>query len=331
MKRPAMPVVNMTINGVIVGKDISPYLLDFTWTDNLHGTADEVAATLRDEQGLWRGPWRPELGDVVGASIGYEGNPMMNCGVFQIDIPEAGGQRGNDTLQFKATSAFPDTDQRSQRSKGEEDTSLVKLSKSIAGRHGYGVSGDIDDMDFAYKRQRREYDLSFVRRLGEDYGHFVAIKDRNILFFPRDVLEAAPAIRTIEIGDLTKATDWSAKDQTHNTYKSAKVQYYDRDKMKLIKAEAIDDDAKSGDVLNIDERVENQAQADRLAKGRLAKTNEDKRTASLTMAGDTLLIAGQVVELGATFGRYAGRYLIHKAVHNIKRADWTVKLELKGV
>ncbi|MCZ4273298.1 phage late control D family protein [Maritalea porphyrae] len=327
----AIPIVDMQINGVGIGQETSQSIVDFTWTDNLHGKADEIATTLCDPVGLWRGPWRPEQGDLVRVSIGYEGQAQMPCGIFEIDIPDASGSRGNDQLQFKATSAFESTDQRSQKSKGNEETSLKKMSADIAGRHGYGLSGDIDDMDFAYKRQRREHDLSFVRRLGEDYGHFVGLKDRQIVFHRRDKLEAAPAVRTIEIAELSTGTEWSARDNSNRTFSNAKVQYLDPNKKELIKAEVSDSSVKGNNTLKIDERVESPAQAERLAKGRLAKANEDKRTANLTLVGDVMLIAGVIVELGPTFGKYQGRYLVHTATHSIRRANYTTALELKGV
>ena len=87
----------------------------------------------------------------------------------------------------------------------------------------------------------------------------------------------------------------------------------------------------NGNQLLIDERVENSSQAQKLARGRLAKTNEDWRTAELTLIGDPTLVAGNVIALGGTFGKYAGSYLIHVAAHTLKRASWTVRLSLKGV
>ncbi len=139
-------------------------------------------------------------------------------------------------------------------------------------------------------------------------------------------------MRVFELANPTLITNWRAKDQTAKTVKKAQVSYLDPPQSKkLIKAEATDETSRSGDILKIDERVETEDQAKKLAKGRLAKANEDKRTASLTLVGDPMLVAGLVVELGATFGRYAGRYLIHKASHTSKRANYTTKLELKGV
>ncbi len=325
------PIVSLLINGVDVGASFAPELLDFTWTDNLSGKADEIAVKLADPSGKWRGAWRPELGDIVKAAIGYEGQGLMDCGQFQVDIPKASGSRANEVLNFKATSAFPDTDQRTQKSKGFEKTSLKKLAAEIAGRHGYGLSGEIDDVSFEYKRQRRERDLAFLRRLAEDYGHFVAIKDKKLVFYRRDDLEKRGPVRAFNIAAPTSLIQWSAEDKSHQSYKRAKAQYLDPATQELLTAEASDPNAKSEDILKIDERVESAGQAQKLAESRLAKANEDNRTASLTIVGDPIMIAGQVVKLGGTFGQYAGRYLVHTATHQVRRAQYTTKLELKGV
>ncbi len=331
MSQLAEPIVSLTINGVDVGAEFFSHVLDFTWTDNLHGTADEIAVRLRDDVGLWRGPWRPDEGDIVIAAIGYKGGAMMPCGAYQVDIPEASGSRGNDIINFRATSAFPDKDQRTQKSKGSEKTDLKKIIDETAKPLGYTVSGNIEPIPFEFKRQRRERDLSFIKRLAEDFGYFVAIKHRQLVFFKREELEAMGPVRVFELAEPTLITKWRAKDQSAQTYKKAKVSYLDPVKKKLIKAEVEDSSVKGGDELKIDERVENEDQAKKLAKGRLAKANEDKRTANLTLVGDPMMVAGLVIALGASFGRYAGKYLIHKAVHSTKRANYTTQLDLKGI
>ncbi|WP_310620881.1 phage late control D family protein [Flexibacterium corallicola] len=327
----AEPYVSLIINGVDVGSDLAPSLLDFTFTDNLHGKADEIAVKLLDASGLWRGPWRPEQGDMVKAAIGYRGGMVMPCGKFQVDIPRASGSRANEVLNFKAVSAFPEAEQRTQRSQGFENSDLQKIIEEIAKRHGYTVSGDIEPIKFNFKRQRRERDLQFIRRIAEDYGYFFSIKDKKLVFFKRDELEKQEPVRTFDIVEGTQVINWDVQEKTHNTYSKAQVSYLDPSSKKLIKGEVQDLAAPSGDTLKIDERVEDEASAKKLAKGRLAKANEDKRTLNITVVGDPLLVAGQVIALGSTYGKFAGNYLTHKATHKLARANYTTKLEAKGV
>jgi len=331
MSRLPEPFVSIIINGVDAGSELTPYLLSFEWTDHLHGKADEIAVKLQDAAGLWRGAWRPERGDVVVATIGYVGGPAMPCGTYEVDVPRASGSRSGDVLQFRATSAYQSKALKTRRPKEYENKTLRRIIEEVAARNGYQVSGQIRDIHFQYRRQRRERDLAFIRRLAEDYGHFVSLKHGKLVFWLREELEQAEPVRHFELAEGTMITEWEAQEKADRIYSRAEVQYLDPDRKKMVKAKAEDPQAKTGDVLKIDERVENRAQAEALAKGRLAKANEDKRTARLTLVGDPLLCAGQKVALGASFGKYAGEYLIHVARHRIERASYTTQIELKGV
>ncbi|MDD7908644.1 contractile injection system protein, VgrG/Pvc8 family [Pseudovibrio exalbescens] len=325
------PFLSLLINGTEVAANLAPHLLEFAWTDHLHGAADEVAVTLRDDAGLWRGPLRPEHGDKVVASIGYVGFPPMPCGNFEVDVPEASGARLNDRVSFRATSAYFSEEQRTRKSKAFENTTLKKVISEIAMELGYAVSGKIEEIPFQYKRQRRERSLQFLRRLSEDYGYFFTIKDKQLVFHKRKELEDRAPVHLFDLVDGTSIIRWRAKDQTAQTFGKAKVSYHHSQKKKLITGEAEDPSVASGDTLTIDERVEDEEEAKKIAEARLAKANEDGLTASVILVGNPLLIAGQVVALGSTFGKYAALYLVHKAVHRIKRGSYTTELELKAI
>ena len=331
MSRLPEPFVSLIVNGVEVGGELAPYLLSFEWTDHLHGKADEIAVKLQDASGLWRGAWRPERGDVVEATIGYLGGPMMPCGTYEVDVPRASGSRSGDVLEFRATSAYQSKPLKTRQPKEYEKKSLRKIIEEVAGRNGYAVAGEIRDVFFKYKRQRRERDLEFIRRLAEDYGHFVGLKHGKLVFYKREELERAAPVRVFELADGTTIIEWEAQEQADKIYSRARVKYFDPDRKRLIEGKAEDPQARTGDELKIDERIENRAQAEALAKGRLSKANEDRRTARLTLVGDPLLCAGQRVALGMTFGKYAGEYLVHVARHRIERASYTTQIELKGV
>lgn len=49
--------------------DISKYLLDVTFTDNLSGTVDDVAISLEDRGRLWVGDWYPVKGSLLEVAI----------------------------------------------------------------------------------------------------------------------------------------------------------------------------------------------------------------------------------------------------------------------
>ena len=325
------PFVDLIYNGRNISSEIDQHTLAFDWTDNLHGKADEISVKLQDKNGLWRGPWHPQKGDTVAAAIGYREGAFIPCGEFTVDIPKAGGLRTGDFVNFKAVSAPHAKALRTQNSAEHEKKSLSQIIEKTAGRNGLSVNGNIDDVQFPYKRQRRERDLAFIKRMAEDYGHFVSIKSNQLIFYKREELEQAAPVIMLDLVDGSPIKNWSAQEQEHGTYSKAVSRYMDPDKKELIKGEATDAQVTNGDKLAIDEKVFSKGQATKLAKGRLAKANENKKTASLTLVGSPIYVAGVVVGFGPTFGAYAGNYLIYVARHSVKRADWTVKLDLKGV
>ena len=325
------PFVSLIINGVDVGSELAPYTLDFTYTDHLHGKADEIAVKLRDDQGLWRGPWRPEKDDEVVAAIGYRGGIVMPCGTFRVDIPKASGKRAEDIVDFRAVSAFHSKALRTQKTETYEDKSLADIVRTVASRNGLSVVGEIEDVHFKRRTQRRLRDLRFLLQLGEDYGHFVGVKGDQLLFTKRAAIDEQAPVRVFDLVPGSGIIDWSFEEQSEGTYSKAKAQYLDPDAKETVRAEASDPSVSTGDTLNIDERVESKAQAEKLCKGRLAKANENKRTGTLTIVGDPLAVAGQIVRAGSTFGKYAGLYRIDTSTHSLKRADYPTKLDLKGV
>jgi len=324
------PLVKLSIAGRDVTADLDPHHLAITYEDKLHGEADELEVELRDDLGLWRGPWRPEHGTIVEAWFGYEGRPLMPAGRFEVDEPEAAGGRDGDSLTFRALSAAVTSALRTKRTKAYENQPLSAIAGEVAGRNGLSVVGTIDDVAFQRVTQRRERDLQFLQRLAEDSGHYFTVKGQSCVFTSRAAVAGAASVRSFDLAPGSGIVTWRLKEPTHRTYSMAKAQYLDPVKKQLITVEAEDLRIATGDTLNLDERVEDEAQARRLASSRLAAANDGAKSGSFSLVGDETLVAGQVVELGATFGQYAGRWLIQSSRHRFTRGGYTTDIELKG-
>ena len=61
--------LQVSINGHDAASAIDPALLDFKFTDNASGKADEIRLSLHDRDGKWHGDWRPALGMDVTATL----------------------------------------------------------------------------------------------------------------------------------------------------------------------------------------------------------------------------------------------------------------------
>ncbi|MBK9083231.1 MAG: late control protein D [Rhizobiales bacterium] len=327
---PSRPKFRIVYKGIDISSEIAPHLIACTYTDKVHGEADEIEVEVQDKDGLWRGGWCPEHGDVVSLAIGYEPGPLAPCGDFEIDEPNARLGRDGDTFSFRGLSAPVSKSLRTRKTKGYERQSLKDVAGKIAGDHGLSIVGAPPDVFFERLTQRRERDLEFLSRLADQFGAYFSVRGRQLVFARRsEVHERAPVYTlAAESGDYVSA---DLKKASHKTYSKSKLSYFDGNTKKKIEVEVEDKAVRNGDTLRIDDRVENEGQARSRAKSELEKENLKKRTGNIVLVGDPLLVAGQIVRFDAGFGAWAGRYVVKTSRHRIARAGYTTNIEINGV
>lgn len=76
---------------------------------------------------------------------------------------------------------------------------------------------------------------------------------------------------------------------------------------------------KSGQVLEVNEKVSTREEARQLAMKRLRQKNKSEYKASFTLSGDTRLVAGVTVEVSG-YGAFDGKYIIETATHSISKS-----------
>src|SRR5574344_1774116 len=79
------PTFKIEYNKKDITKDVSNYVVNIEYTDFEHGQSDEISITFEDSEKLWQNAWIPSKGDSLRLFIGYEGEKLLNCGVFEID------------------------------------------------------------------------------------------------------------------------------------------------------------------------------------------------------------------------------------------------------
>lgn len=321
----------LVYRGIDVSSEINPQLIDCTYTDKLHGEADEIECTMQDKDGLWRGTWCPELGDRCKLWIGWEGLPLVYAGEFEIDEPEAKVARG-DTFSFRGVSAPVTKSLRTKKTKGYENQSLKQITQKIFGEHGLTLVGTPPDVQFERVTQRRERDLQFLTRKADEYGANFTVKGTQGVFMDRDEIERRAPYKTFGAanGPGNDGCEWNSfnlKKASHGTFSKAKLTYFEGNKKKTIKAEIEDDKVKNGDTLRIDERVENDGQAQKRTKSELQKANQKKQEASGELVGDPYMCAGQTFALDEFFGKWAGKYAVKQSRHHLSRSSYTTQVE----
>lgn len=331
LPQPSEPLFKLVYKGVDISSEVAPHLETCTYTDKVHGEADEIEFTVQDKDGLWRGPWCPEHGDKVELSIGYKPAFLVPCGSFEIDEPNARMGRGGDSFSVKGVSAPISKALRTKRTKGYDTQSLKQIADKVAGEHGLTVMGSPPDVTFERVTQRRERDLEFLSRMADSFGAYFSVRGDRLVFAKRSEVHGRQAVFTFraESDDYITA---DLKRGSHKTYSKAKATYFDGNEKKKIEVEVEDKAVKNGDTLRLDERVENQGQAKARAGSELEKANLKKQTGNIVCVGNPLLVAGQIIALDAGFGKWAGRYVIKSSRHHITRSGgYTTNIEINAV
>ncbi|EGP57884.1 phage late control gene D protein (GPD), putative [Agrobacterium tumefaciens F2] len=323
------PYFSLIYRGVDISSDIKPMTTSITYTDKAHGEIDEIDVTVQDKDGLWKNDWLPEKGDTMALTIFDGAGGVLPCGTFEMDEPEASGSRSGDEMTIRGLAAPISKPLRTQKTRAFEKQSLRQIVEKVAGENSLSVEGDIEEQNFQRVTQRRERDLEFLTRLAEDTGHYFSVRGNRAIFTSIKSVDGRAAALTISHAQLgLQLLNYRFRFQTDKTYSKAKVTAMDENQKSKIEAEVEDSDVKTGDVLNITgERVENAAQAEKLAKSRLHRKNRKSLSGSVELVGNVSAVAGVVVETSG-FGRYDTLLVIDSSRHTMSRGGYTTGAEL---
>ncbi len=330
---PQQPFVDLTIAGTPAGLILGGSLREFSYRDVHHGEVDEISFTLADGAGLWRSSWGIDEGTEVSGIMGYAGllGAKVPCGLYAVGETEAQGDGGGDVATFHAQSAFTSKELRTERSEAYERMSLKAIISKGAARHGLKVVGEIPDLTFGRITQDKESDLAFWVRLAEDWGCYCSAKGGQLVFTTRASIETAPTVRVLDLIPGDRTTRYSLRKSTHKLWSKAWIRYLHPKTKKCLTAEMTDARVPSGDTLKLDDRAETQAHAECLCAARLARENDGLGTGQITLTGDPLLLAGQVILLGPGYGKYSGRWLVTAAEHRFGGDGYTTSIDIKVI
>ncbi|MBQ4114079.1 hypothetical protein IJD34_01605 [bacterium] len=318
------PIFKIEYNQKDITTDVSNQVLNIEYTDFEHGQSDEITITFEDTQKLWQGSWIPSKGDSLRVFIGYEGEKLLNCGIFEIDEIEFATPP--DILTVKALATGITKALRQNNSVAYENKTLKQIASEIAQKHSLTLVGEIEDVRVERITQNQERDLTFLKKLAEQYGYIFKIAEGNLVFYKTEKLTGADAAKILYRTDLSRI---SLTEKTSKNYKSVTVSYHNPKTGKKITATAKNENCVKGDTLKINERCENKQQALLKAKAALAKGNNTIE-GSIDLVGNPNLIAGLNVEL-KDLGYFSGKYHITQTRHFIDRTSgYGTSLEVKS-
>ena len=86
----------------------------------------------------------------------------------------------------------------------------------------------------------------------------------------------------------------------------------------------------NGQEYQVKKRATSISEAQRIAKATLRKLNLRKMTGSLSLVGDTSLVAGVVINLKG-FGSFDGAFIIESASHSVSTSGYVTSLSVRRV
>lgn len=332
------PVPKFTIkyNGNNITENISLYLANAEYVDKVEGESDELSITLDDTAGKWRGPWYPEKAAKLEMDIEYKGK-KLKCGIFEIDSIEQSGPPH--MVSIRALAAGISKAVRTVSSHGYESTTLDKIAKVIASKHGFTVQGKIENISIERATQHREKDLSFLKRISAEYGYVFSLRGKTLVFTKQEDLELSKEVYQL---DLSEMIEYSFSDKAVEVYKESSLKYHNPKKNEAISAKTTTDRIinkdsvgfniiGSSDAAKIFMRVENVKQAQVKTRSLLYRAVTKQNEGRIKIEGNPLLVAG--INLMVTgLGVLSGKYHILRAQHRIDRSGgYITDIEVKRV
>lgn len=337
------PVYSMSWRDVNVAADISEFLTELAYTDNMHGEADELSITLEDSQGFFSGAkadFYPKLGDDLSLAIGYDSGPLegyWSAGSFVVD--EIKVQGPPDQVTMRALSVSGKNPLRQRGSKTWTKSKLREIAKSAAAGAGTTIAGTLPDITLARCTRNNETILEFLTRLGDEWGFIVKGGEGGIVAHSLGDILSQGAYATIRREDVA---DYDIVQKITNTPRDAVVRYWDINKkdkiMHTVKDRAPVPVGKvplpnsraqqaggsqtgapsAADVAVILDRVENEAQAEQRRAVRRLRGGMQSAEATVRLMGDPRLRAAMNIMLEG-FGAVSRPYVIVRAKHHFSR------------
>lgn len=309
--------LSLTYNGSDITADVAGYAVSFSYTDHEGGKADDLQVSFEDRTGIWKGAWFPSKGAILTAGISCrfgEKDKVLDCGIFAVDEVAVSGPP--DTVELKAVSSFTAKAlKREKKSRGWPDTFLEAIARQIAGEHGLTLFYQTDEqINYGRIDQRQESDLAFLKRLCDDHDLNLKISGEKLILFESKTMEQTAPVFSIVRGSTALGT-FNFTTKTYEIFRGCEVKYWDPGKKTEHVHTFVPPDAPQvGQLLKVNQRAENQADAMAKARSMLRKKNRQEITGEMDLMGDPALLAGLTGMIDG-FGVFDGKYIISEAAH----------------
>lgn len=315
-------------NGKAVKADFTADTSGMTYTDPASGESDSLSVTLADADRRWTAAWFPVKGDAIAAKIALSDwtadgdNREIDCGTFVLSGFSMQGAPG--TVSLEAVAQPVDLSwSTTERSKTWEKITVQEIAADMAGRAGLALTYDAEEIKLDAVEQNKKSDSAFLQELCDKYGLQLKVYAKKLILYDREAYKSKPAVATIPIEDV--AAGWTYNTDLVGSYTGGTIAYTDPKTEKDIVYKL---NETSPRLLEVTEKADSAADAERRLKSAIEKANHGLTTLAVTLMGGRYdVYAGQCVEMTG-FGRLSGKYYVDKATHELSTSGYTVQLEL---
>lgn len=310
-------------NGQEVG--LSSKLTALSYTDNASGTSDEITLTFEERSAGWiRDVLRPAKGADLDVTLWFinwrkDGDRLeYHCGNFTLDDMTYSAPPRRCVL--KGVSIPADQGFKADRiSKTWQGVTLRQIAEEIKNKYGMAnlyYWGPEPDPVLASIEQDKKPDSTFLAELCDKQGMFLKIYKRGLVIFDKSIYEARGITRTFRESDIEDGYSWN--DTLDGTYTGAKLTYtHTSGSGSKKKTETIAVTIGEGPRwLELDDKVESEADAIRLCKAKVNEENEKMCTVNFTAPADPDIVATCNIALEG-MGSMDGKYFVTKVSHSL--------------
>ena len=311
---------------------LSEKLTSLSYTDNDQGRVDEVSLVFEDASALWMmREWIPERGHDIDVSMWFMDwskpgdNQKYHCGNFTIDDLTYTGPPWTCTIKGVAILAESDM-QTELKSKTWENVTLKQIVLEKMDVYGmphenlywYGAETPIEKVE-----QSNESDSAFLKKLCEKQGMYLKIYKKGMVVFDKHIYEPRPAKAGFGIADIEQGSlSWN--NTLNGTYTGAVLTYTNPDKKKNADKKQmltvqVGNCGEGSRILRMNQHVEDEAEAQRIAIAKLNQENEKSCTVTFRAMANVNMYATDNFLLSG-LGRLDGKYYCTSITHTLSRS-----------
>lgn len=315
------PQVQITVDGNPVAGGFYERLVSISVTDKEGLASDTFQMELND------GPPQflalPRKGAIVDIRIGY--GAARSLGTYVVDKVSCKFLPYSLSISGKAVD-FLNSKLKERKERHWDKAKVKDIVSDIASDVGLAayVDDEVGSHTYEWFGQQDEPPIQVLQRLAARHNALFSVKNGKLIFSKRGSGNAASgsfmgSVVVTPPRVIQGTGSFEANDKTK--YQKVVAYYEDKDKAKRVEVEA-DSDADGDSVYRIAEPYADAAEADKAAQSKAKDLKRGEGAASVTVIGDTAIVAGAPLLFeGVRPGLDGVPYIIDTATHSYSKQE----------